>query len=557
MLRTARGVLLLLAGLASLAAAFALGRREANGPRTEFRALTFRQGFVLSARFLAAGSSVVYGAAWEGSPARVFSSPAEAPEERLLDLPPGDVFAVSERGDFLLGMGRSFRFDWLTGAALGAVSFGSAKPELLAPSVRAADWSRDGKEIALVRTERRGHVLERPPGKTVYRTSGWIGQVRLLDGERVAFLDHPVWGDRRGRLALVEGDVVRPLVEGEFETLSGLAFAPGGREVLFSAARAGSQTEIFAVGLRGGHPRSVLAAPGALRIHDVAPDGRLLLSREEERRTIGFRRRGEPEKDLCWTSHAQVAALSSDGGSALVTVYDDRGSGTGTSWLRGTDSSAPEALGPGEAADLSPDGRWAVVIRHGGSDSLALVPARGGEARILVLPRVERYHWARFTPDGTALVVSANEPGRKIRLYLLDLETGDSRPVTPEGVGFLLPLSAAGDAVTSEDLDGRTRLFPLAGGTPRDVPGLLPGENLLLWLPGDAAFLAARPDEVPFRVYRVDRTTGERTLHAEVGPSDRNGLRSVWPVAFTRDGAAVAFNVSRLFSQLFVATGAR
>lgn len=557
MQRPARDFLLLLAGLASLAAAFALGRWGTDGTRPEFRALTFRQGFVLSARFLAAGSSIVYGAAWEGSPVRVFSSPVDVPEERPLDLPPGDVFAVSERGDLLLGLGRSFRFDWLTGAALGAVSFGSTNPEILAPSVRAADWNRNGKEVALVRTERRGHVLERPPGQAVYRTSGWIGQVRLLDGDRIAFLDHPVWGDRRGRLALAERGVVRSLAEGEYETLSGLAPSPDGREVLFSAARAGSQTEILAVDLRGGSPRTVLAAPGALRVHDVTPDGRLLISREEERRTIGFQRGGEPEKDLCWTSHAQVAALSADGRSALVTVYDDRGSGTGTSWLRGTDGSAPELLGPGEAADLSLDGRWAVAIRHGGSDTLALLPVGGGEARTLVLPRVERYHWARFTPDGTALVVSANEPGRKIRLYYLDLATGDSRPVTPEGVGFLLPLTAAGDAVTSEDLDGRTRLFPIGGGAPRDVPGLLPEENVLLWLPGDTAFLAVRPDEVPLRVFRVERATGARTLHAEVGPSDRNGLRSVTPVAFSRDGAAVAFNVSRLFSQLFVATGAR
>lgn len=555
MRRSARFLLALLAGLAALVSAFLLGHRSADRPQPEFRALTFRQGFVLSARFLPAGSSVVYGAAWEGSPVRVFSTPVDVPAERLLDLPPGDVFAASERGDLLLGLGRSFRFDWLTGAALATVSFGSAKPETLAPSVRAADWSRDGKSVALVRTDRKGHVLERPPGQVVYRTSGWIGPVRILDGERIAFLDHPVWGDRRGRLALAERGVVRYPVPDEFESLSGLASSPDGREVLFSAARAGSQTGILAVDLGSGRLRTVLTAPGALRVHDATPDGRLLLSREEERRTIDFHRRGEPARDLCWTSHAQVAALSSDGSRALLTVYDDRGSGTGTSWLRGTDGSAPVLLGPGEATDLSPDGRWAVAIRHGGPDVLALLPVGGGEARTLVLPRVERYHWARFATGGSSLVVSASEPGRRIRLYLLDLASGDSRPLTAEGVGFLLPVTAAGDAVTSEDLDGRPRLFPLEGGSPRDVPGLLPEENVLLWLPGDTAFLAARANEVPLRVFRVEVATGVRTLHAEVGPTDRNGLRSVSPVAFSRDGTAVAFNVSRLFSELFVVDG--
>lgn len=546
-----------LALLAALAAAYHAGRRRAPEERPAFRQLTHRRGFVLSARFLPGASSVAYGAAWDGAPVRAFVVDADGSGERPLDLPDADVLAVSERGDLLLGLGRSFRHDWMTGASLARADVGSTRPEDLSLRVRAADWSRDGKTLAVVRVEDRAHVLELPPGRVVHRTPGWISQLRVLGPDRVLFLDHPVWADRRGRLALAEGGAVRYLTGGEFETLTGVAPSADGGEALFSADRAGSQAEVLAVDLATGASRPVFAAPGSLRVHDLAPDGRVLLAREEERRSIGFRRGPEREADLAWASHAQVAALSADGRQALVTVYDDHGGGTGTTWLRGTDGSAPRLLGPGDAADLSPDGRWAVAIRHGGSDTLALLPVAGGEARTLVLPRVERYHWARFTPDGRALVVSANEPGRRIRLYRLDLEDGDSRAVTPEGVGFLLPVTASGDAVTSEDLDGKVRLFPLRGGAPADVKGLLPGEIVLLWLPGDRAFLAARPNEAPLRVHRVDAATGARRLEGEIGPADRGGLRTVWPVAFSTDGSAAAFNVSRLFSELYVATGLR
>lgn len=546
-----------LALLAALAAGFHAGRRSAPEARPAFRQLTHRRGFVLSARFLPGASSVVYGAAWDGAPVRAFVVDADGNGERPLDLPDADVFAVSERGDLLLGLDRSFRHDWMTGASLARADVGSTRPVDLSLRVRAADWSRDGKTLAVVRVEDRAHVLELPPGRVVHRTAGWIGQVRILDGDRVVFLDHPVWADRRGRLSVAEGGAVRHVADGEFETLSGVAPSADGREVLFSADRAGGQAEVFAVDLATGVSRPVFAAPGSLRVHDVAPDGRVLLAREEEMRSIVFRRGAEREADLAWTSQAQVAALSPDGGQALLTVFDDQGGGTGTTWLRGTDGSAPRLLGPGEAADLSPDGRWAVAIRHGGSDTMALLPAGGGAARTLVLPRVDRYHWARFTPDGRALVVSANEPGRRIRLYRLDLESGDSRAVTPEGVGFLLAIRSSGDAVTSEDLDGRVRLFPLDGGAPRDVKGLLPGEIVLVWLPGDRAFLAARPNEAPLRVHRVDAATGARRLEGEIGPADRGGLRTTWPVAFSIDGSAVAINASRLFSELHVATGLR
>ncbi|HYN43903.1 MAG TPA: WD40 repeat domain-containing protein [Thermoanaerobaculia bacterium] len=552
-----RALAILGASLALLSVGFLAGRGWAKRTEPVFRPLTFRQGFVFSARFTNDGASVVYGAAWEGEPSRVFTSPVDRPDPRPLDVPPADVFAASRRGDLLLGLGRSFRFDWLTGAALATTPPGGGPPRILRDLVRAADWATDGEAIALVRPDKRGHALEFPAGTVLHRTSGWIGDVRVLpDGIRVAFLDHPVWGDRRGRLLVAGKGEVRALLPQEFETLTGLAVAPGGREGLFSATRSGSQTEIQAVSADGGPARPVLRAPGALRVHDAA-GGRLLVSREEQRQTLGFRRGAELERDLCWTSHAQVAALSADGNRAVITVYDDRGGGNGTAWLRGTDGSAPIPLGAGDATDLSPDGRWAVVIRHGEIDTLALLPTVPGEGRTLVLPRVERYHWARFTPDGRGIVLSANEKGRKIRLYRLDLATGDSAPVTPEGVGYLLSLTSKGDAVTSEDLDRKLRLFPLEGGSPRDIAGLLPSENVLIWLPGDEAYLAAMPNDVPLRVFHVDARTGERRLHAEVGPPDRNGLRSLWPVAFSRDGSAVAYTVSRLFSELFVVEGVR
>ena len=545
------------AGVTLLAAGFFVGRSSSTRTEPVFRQLTFRQGFVFSARFLNEGASVVYGAAWEGQPSRVFTSPVEPPDARLLDLPSADVFAASRSGDLLLGLGRSFRFDWLTSAALATRPPGDGRPRVLHEVVRAADWAPDGETIALVRPDRRGHALEFPPGTVLHQTPGWIGDVRVLpDGSRVAFLEHPVWGDRRGRLLVAGKGTVRALLPGEYETLTGLAVDPEGHEVYCSAARTGSQAEVLAVNADGGPARPVLRAPGALRVHDFS-SGRLLISREEQRQTLGFRRGAELERDLCWTSHAQVAALSADGSQAVITVYDDRGGGNGTAWLRATDGSAPVPLGAGEAADLSPDGRWAVVIRHGEIDTLALLPTVTGDARTLVLPRIARYHWARFTPDGTRLVVSANERGRKIRLYRLDLESGDSSPVTPEGVGHLLSPTSTGDAVTSEDLDGTIRLFPLEGGSPREITGLLSREIVLLWLPGDEEFLAALPNDVPFRVFRVNARTGARHLHSEVGPADRNGLRSLWPVAFSRDGSAVAYTVSRLFSELFVVEGVR
>jgi hypothetical protein len=61
----------------------------------------------------------------------------------------------------------------------------------------------------------------------------------------------------------------------------GLAWAPGGKEVWFSVAESsGRQCTVFAMDLAG-HERMMFRAPGALTVHDVSAEGRLLASLDQ------------------------------------------------------------------------------------------------------------------------------------------------------------------------------------------------------------------------------------------------------------------------------------
>lgn len=547
------------AGAALAAGGFLAGRRTASEARSEFRALTFRRGIVFSARFSPDARKAYYGASWEGEPTRVFVAALDGPERRAVAVPPGDVFGVAPSGEFLVGLDRRFRWSWITKADLAMAGEGApAKP--LAGGVLAAGLSGDGTRVALARAESREILLEMPPGHVVHRkAAGWIGPLAVLAPERgVAFCDHPVWGDWRGTPVLLEpGGRVRRLVDGNFEVLSGLAARPGSDEVWFSASEAGLDSDVRAVDVVSGSVRSVLRAPGSLRLLDVARDGRALVSRDEHRPTSALRTAAGADVDLTLGRDSQVVAISDGGRLALLASFGEDGKAGGVTYLRGLDGKPPVLLGEGEACDLSPDGKWAVALRHGEIGALALLPTAGGEARTFLLPRAERNHWARFTPDGRALLVSANETGRKIRIYFLDLATGASRAITPEGVGYLLAIRSTGDAVTSVDLDGVYKVFPLDGSPPRAIPGVEPGEEVQRWLPGDREFLVCSRTDVPIRVHRVDAKTGARRLHLEVGPADRAGVRTVGPIVFDREGSTVAYNVSRLLSELFLVSGLR
>lgn len=80
---------------------------------------------------------------------------------------------------------------------------------------------------------------------------------------------------------------------------------------------------------------------------------------------------------------------------------------------------------------ISPDNRWVLTQpAHGGP--LSLVPAGAGEMRQLTHDSIS-YARAAFMPDGQHLLSAGIEPGHGGRDYLIDVNTGESKAITPEG----------------------------------------------------------------------------------------------------------------------------
>ena len=68
-----------------------------------------------------------------------------------------------------------------------------------------ADYAPDGKSLAVVRRANRKVQLEYPAGKVIYVTSGYLDYARVSpSGKEVAFLEHPVYGDDRGWVSIVD-----------------------------------------------------------------------------------------------------------------------------------------------------------------------------------------------------------------------------------------------------------------------------------------------------------------------------------------------------------------
>jgi dipeptidyl aminopeptidase/acylaminoacyl peptidase len=450
-----------------------------------------------------------------------------------------------------------------TGTLARAPLIGGAPREVV-EQVHWADWSPNGSELAIVRDEGGRNRLEYPVGKALYETGGWIGHPRVSPrGDQVAFLDHPIQGDDSGAVAVVDlAGNKKALSEGWY-TVQGLAWSPDGEEVWFTASKSGIDRSLYAVTLDG-QERLVTRMPGTLMLLDIWRDGRMLLTRATWRRELVGIVAGEAkEKDLSWYDYSYPGDLSPDG---KLLLFDEEGGGGGLAYsktggysyaiyLRRTDGSPAVLLGQGSALSLSPDQKWALSGTQESPSQLKMIPTKAGEAKQLTRGDING-SWARWFPDGKRIIFAGNEPDRGVRLYVLELASEKSQPITPEGVhAYAFFVSPDSQHVATIGPDQNGTLYPVAGGEPRPIPGMNPGELPITWNEDGDSLYVYQPGELPARVYRLEVKSGKRTLWKTLMPSDPAGVETIGPILLTPDAKTCVYGYHRTLSDLYLVEG--
>jgi serine/threonine protein kinase len=541
------------------AASVMLGLRLSSTPTPSVQQLTFRRGTIWSARFAPDGSTVVYGAAWEGRPFEVFTTRPGSPESRPLGLVDADLLSVSSSGEMALSL-RPPVSVFPGYGTLARASLEGGAPREVAEAVLAADWAPGGEFLAVVRRAEGQSRLEYPVGTKLYETRSpvWISHPRVSPGgDAVAFLEHPNAADA-GTVSVVDrAGRKRELSPGWF-SVQGLAWSPSGREVWFTASRTGGLRALHAVDLSGRH-RVVWRAPAALTLQDVARRGPALVAAQDFRVSTVVLPPGESqERDLSWFDSSMTTDMSPDG---RLLVLNEAGEGAGTRfwlYLRRTDGSPAVRLGEGMNGFLSRDGRFVLAVTPGSPPRVVVWPAGPGEARAVPLPGIEVCTGAHWLPDGHRLVISGREAGHRARLYVQNIEGGTPRPFSAEGVATRPasnPVSPDATHVIAYGPDSKLALYPVDGGTPRPVPGAEPADAPIRFTADGRGVYLLRRNELPAKVYRVDLGTGARRLWKEVLPFDRAGVTAINTVLLTGDERSYAYSYVRQLSVLFLVEG--
>jgi Tol biopolymer transport system component len=369
-------------------------------------------------------------------------------------------------------------------------------------------------------------------------------------------MDHPALWDNRGSVAVTDlSGHVRTLCDG-WESESGLAWRPDGKEIWFTAAKKGNNLNLMAVNLSG-KLRPLLDVPVGIVMEDISSDGRVLVALRSSRLAMGFTRLGAKEDiDVSWHDWNSAHDISADGNSVL---FEDSSEAAGPNYsvvIRRVDGGLPIRLGEGSSGGLSADGKWAAAVSMSEPAQITLLPVGAGQPRIIHVTGLQHVHngWARFLSNDRELAVGGDEAGHALRCYVVNLSSGRARAVTPEGLACG-PISPDGTLIIGKGNTEGIPAFPLSGGTPRTLVATKTRFNPVEWSADGSSLYGYHVGELPSKVYALNLATGAETPLRELTPGASAGVVTVAPVVVSRDGKSFAYSYNQTLSSLDVVSG--
>ncbi len=549
----------LLLALTLIGAGWWLGKGGTHPPLAEYQQITFRMGSMGNARFTPDGS-IVYNAAWEGGDGQLYLARTDDPGARELGLKDAELLSISKNGELAVRLKTQFYGGYARSGTLARVPLSGGTPREVLENVQDADWAANGETMAVVRymPENSHWRLEYPVGKVLVDSINWMSHPKISpDGKMVAFADHEnPGGDDQGSLAVIDADgkgTERKLSSG-WTSLQGILWSPDGDEIWFTSSNSGNAQNPRAVTLTG-KIRTITNVPGGMWLEDSRNDAVLAVAHQVRLGIRGTSPGGKDEHELGWFGWAILRDISRDGRKILFEEEGDGGGPNYTVFLRDTDGSPPVKVSEGTGEAISPDSKW-LIVKPAKNGPLSLVPAGAGQARQLTHDNVS-YPVVRWMPDGKRLLALGIEPGHGARDYMIDAESGESKPVTPEGVAGV-HLSPDGKSTVVRGPDQKWGIWPLDGGGMRPIPGLDPRYAITDWSPDGTSVYAlpnrSRTDKIA-KVYRVNVATGKMEFWKAFGEGVAAGITGAGAPHFSSDGAAYAYVYEQVLSQAYVVKG--
>jgi len=519
-------------------------------PEFHFRRITFTEGEISGARFTSDGQTVVYSASWDGGPFQIYLSRVGSVEARPLGVQDCDVLAVSKRDEIaVITRPRDLGGFVIMGTLARLPLIGGVPREML-DRVTFADWSPDGRSLAVIREVDGKQRLEYPIGTVIREAEAWMSGIRISpDGTMLSFMDHPVRADNGGYLRVIDLQN-RVIAESKYYYAAWRhGWDPSGKAIWFSAARADRSPGLYRLPL-GEDPEPVYQAPTFTTVEDVSARGDILALSVIPRMRMesGSKDSGEV-KDISWLDWTLARDISSDGEWVLFGESGITGGQPGT-YIRRLDGSPPIRLGDGDCFRLSPDFKWVLVTQSEAHEDYTLLPTGIGSAQVLPKLGVRCVNAAWF-PDSKGFITMAVDETRVARLYAYDLETKALRRLRDEPFHQIATISPDGLELLAIDHERHVVVVATDGSSVRRVGPDVESRRPIGWNAEGTHFFVFDKSLLPSPVFLVDRKTGEESLWLEVRPREQRGVDNINNVILTPDGKSYVASYAHTLCSLY------
>jgi eukaryotic-like serine/threonine-protein kinase len=518
-----------------------------------FTRVSFHRGEVLRARIAPDGKTVFYSGRLNGGEADTYVIREDYPESVSVGLHGALLLALSKQGQMAVLVSPKNFVHFQAGGTLATVPLGGGSPRELLEDVRDADWSPGGNELAVLHLDHEKWRVEYPIGKVLLEVGNWLSDLRVSpDGQQLAFFRHPAGsGDDRGDVVLLDRSGHTSNLSTGWESLEGLTWSPSGKEVWFSAATSGEDYCIRAVTLTG-KQRTVYCGTAATRIQDSNSAGRTLLSTEESRVSMAIVEHGSDEpRDLSWLDNPYGPRLSRDGSQLLFTDQSGQAGSEYAVYVRKTDGSPAIRIGAGGfGTDISPDGKWALVVLPGdAAGRVQIVPTGAGQARSLHWDGIQPV-WAHWFPDGHRILLSASTPGKPASDFVTDATGATPKALAPER-SLWSGISPDGHFFLTVERGARV-MQSMDDNSTQPIRGLEDVDRALAWSTDARHLFVVDPTPTGFAIFKLDLSTGVKEPWQVIKPKDQIGRRpTANPVAITPDGHWIAYTSGTQLGQLY------
>ena len=386
-------------------------------PVASIHRLTYRRGPIHSSRFTPDGQTIVYSASWEGGQQELFITRPDAVESRPLGIPNAYVESISSTGEMLLRIQRG------ASSVLAQAPLTGQQPREIAEGITAADWTPDGKNMAIARYSSGKSTLEYPPENVLFESSREIRRIRFSpDGNLIAMQENDL-GSINGRILILDLNGKQVADSGEIYP-NGISWGNSGNRLFVTnlSEDPGAGMELVSMDLSGSKKK--IAPFSWSAIDDISVDNRVLM-RIEDRRMLAFSvpEGAEREKNLTWLDQSHVADFSPDGKKILI---HERGEGSefpsGTIYLVNTDGTSGVRLAGGNPAEFFPDGKK-VLASVGGKETFIVPVGAGKIATIKNDSEKRRDVGLSCFPDGKKILLQVEEENVPTT-QILDLASG-------------------------------------------------------------------------------------------------------------------------------------